>query len=342
MLPALRRFGPLALVLGLAGRPAAAQEKMPAPAPVPSRPATVPTGNEALVNGQAVSRKAIFRSLQRVPEDRRAEERIRVLNFLIDNVLIDQEMVRQKVQVTSKEVDARIEEIRKEIKKSGKDFDRVMKELLLTGEELRAQVEADLRWDKYCTAKATDQALRAFFEQKTALFDGSLVHARHILITPGKDADTSQQAKTKLALIRKQIEDRVTQGLAKLDAKADNPKREGARTRLLDEAFAEAAAKESDCPTKARGGDLGWFPRGRMVEPFAKVAFALKPFQLSAIVTSPVGHHLILVLDAKPGKPVKFDSVKEFVKDAYCDRLREELLTKLRPAAKIVLNPPSR
>src|SRR5205823_172894 len=91
-----------AIVCGLACLSAMAAEKMPAPAPVPSSPARIPEGNEATVNGQAISRKAIFRSLKRVAEDRRAEERIRVVNFLIDNVLIDQEMVRLKVQADAK------------------------------------------------------------------------------------------------------------------------------------------------------------------------------------------------------------------------------------------------
>src|SRR5207302_701755 len=124
-----------------------------------------------------------FRSLKRVAEDRRAEERIRVVNFLIDNVLIDQEMVRLKVQADAKEVDARVNEIRAEIKKNKKNFDQVMKELLLTEAELRAQIEADLRWDWYATDKATARDLRTLFDENPAMFNGSMVRARHILLT---------------------------------------------------------------------------------------------------------------------------------------------------------------
>src|SRR5690349_17810147 len=139
------------VVLGLFCRPAMAQqEKIPPPAPPPSSPPVqVPTGTAATVNGLAVPEKAIFRSLQRVPPDKRAEARTEVINYLVDNLLIDQEMGRQKIVVEQKEIDARLAQIRAEIKKDNKDFDKVMKELYLTEQELAAQIAADLRWDKF-------------------------------------------------------------------------------------------------------------------------------------------------------------------------------------------------
>src|SRR5262249_40316219 len=143
------------------------------------------------------------------------------------------------------------------------------------------------------------------------------------------------------AMIRKQIEDEVASGLAKLGPMTDKLKREEARTRLLDGAFAAAATKNSDCPSKERGGDLGWFPWGGG-EAFAAAAFALQPFQMSEIVTTPFGHHLILVLEVKPGQNVKFADSKEVVRDVFSDRLRSEMLTRLRPAAKIEINPASK
>jgi peptidyl-prolyl cis-trans isomerase C len=333
------------VVLGLLGRPAMAQQKSAGPAPVPPPvQAPAPTGNAATVNGQPVPEKAVQRALRRVPEDKRAEARPEILNYLIDNTLIDQEMAKQRVAVDKKEVDARVEQIKAEIKKDGKDFAKVMAELMLTEEELRAQIEADLRWDKFSSQQATDQAVRKLFNDNPAMFNGSVVHARHILLTPAaNNPQASEQAKVKLALIKQRIEHQVAQGLAKLDPKTDNLKREEARIKLLDTAFAEAAAKESACPSKAQGGDVGWFPRaGKMVEPFAKAAFDLKPYQLSDIVTTAFGHHLILVLETKPGKDVKFEDAKDVVKDVFCDRLRDDLLAKLRPAAQIVVTPASR
>jgi parvulin-like peptidyl-prolyl isomerase len=325
-----------AVVLGLCCRAAMAQEKIASPVST-----SIPTGNAATVNGQAVSEKALYRALKRVPADKRAEARSEILSYLIDNLLLDQEMTRQRVSIEKKEVDTRIEQIKTEIKKDKKEFDKVMKELLLTEDELRAQITADLRWEKFTTRQASDKALRELFTNNPAMFNGSMVHARHILIIPSSGtAQAVAQARTKLVDIKKQIEGMVVRGLAKLDPKLDNLKREEARIKLLTDGFTELAGKESMCPSKAQGGDLGWFPRaGRMVEPFAKAAFALKPYQLSEIVTSPFGHHLILVLEVKPGKEIKFEDVKDMVKDMYCERLRDDILEKLRPTAKILITP---
>jgi len=132
--------------------------------------------------------------------------------------------------------------------------------------------------------------------------------------------------------------------VAKLGAGVDNLAREKARIKALDEAFAEVAAKESACPSKKDGGNLPWFPRigtGAMVEPFARAAFALKPYQMSDVVATQFGLHLILAVDQKPGKDVKFEDVRDFVKDVYADRLHEAIIARMRPAARVAINPPA-
>src|SRR5205085_1174376 len=88
--------------------------------------------------------------------------------------------------------------------------------------------------------------------------------------------------------------------------------------KLLEEAFAAAAKEKSACPSKDAGGDVNFFARnGMMVEPFAKAAFALKPYQMTEIVKTQYGYHLILVTDRKPGTATKFESVSEEIKEVY-------------------------
>ena len=76
---------------------------------------------------------------------------------------------------------------------------------------------------------------------------------------------------------------------------------------------------------------------GMMVEPFAKAAFALKPYHVSDPVATNFGYHLILVTARKAGEPVKFEMVKGAVAEVYGARLREAIIEKMKtdPNTKI-------
>ena len=74
---------------------------------------------------------------------------------------------------------------------------------------------------------------------------------------------------------------------------------------------------------------------------FAQAAFALKPYEMSDVVTTRFGSHLILATDRRQGKETKFEDVKDVVKELYGDRLREALVGQLRPTAKIDITPPA-
>ena len=100
--------------------------------------------------------------------------------------------------------------------------------------------------------------------------------------------------------------------------------------------FAEVAAQYSDCPSKSKGGDLGFFKRkGQMVEPFAAAAFALKTGQVSDPVKTPFGYHIIKVTEIKKGTDVKFDDIKQNVKQDMLSEKAQDLIAQLRQKAKI-------
>ncbi len=91
----------------------------------------------------------------------------------------------------------------------------------------------------------------------------SQVHAFHILVK------TEEEAKQVLADLKKEI------------------------------AFQKIAMERSLCPSKSRGGDLGWFGRGQMVRPFELAAFSLKKGEMSQPVKTEFGWHVIKVVDAR-------------------------------------------
>ena len=312
----------------------------PTPTPTPMPPARPANAVAATVNGQPILEGAVQRGLERVPPANQAEARPELLNYLIDNAILDQYLLQFQVKVEPADVDKKIEEIKAEVKKARKlEFDKFLVEMKLTEAELRVHVLSDLRWEKFASAQATDKALSDLFSGSKDLFDGSMVRARHILLTPGTDPKAIEAAVTQLRTIRQEIESHVASHLQK--TYPDVAAQEKDRMRLIDEAFAAKAKEISACPSgKTAGGDVNWFGRvGDMVEPFARAAFILKPYQMSDVVKTQFGCHLILATDRKPGREVKFEAIKDVVKAVYCDKLREAIVEQQRPKTKIEIVP---
>jgi peptidyl-prolyl cis-trans isomerase C len=209
----------------------------------------------------------------------------------------------------------------------------------ITEAELRVEVVNQLRWEKFAAQQGTDDKLKKLFQSSPEIFDGSMVHAKHILITPeGADAAAKTAALKKIQGIKAALDSAVAQAAAKVPATTEPLERQRMLNRAADDAFSAAAKEYSACPSKRDGGDLGEFPRmGMMVEPFAKAAFALKPYTVSDVVQTHHGYHLILITGRKPGEPVEFEKVKGAVGEVYAARLREAVIEKMKadPNSKI-------
>ncbi|HCE44238.1 MAG TPA: hypothetical protein DET40_11880 [Lentisphaeria bacterium] len=143
------------------------------------------------------------------------------------------------------------------------------------------------------------------------------VHAFHILVKPDEieaeaAAKMSPEEKTKAesdakAAAKKKIED----VLAKLKQGED---------------FAKLAAENSACPSKEKGGDLGTFEKGKMTEEFEKAAFALKPGELSGVVETEYGYHIIKVTEIIKPDYIPFDEVKGFLLEGMKNQKVSEMI----------------
>ena len=155
--------------------------------------------------------------------------------------------------------------------------------------------------------KVTDDEVKAYYEKhKDQYTQQAQVKARHILIKvpAGGDEKAWEEAKKKAMDIKKMAE--------------------------KGEDFGELAKKYSDDPgTKDRGGELGYFGKGRMVPEFEKAAFSLKPGEISDPVKTIFGWHLIQVEDVKAAQAKPFDKVESFVKQRALQEKRQKELEKL-------------
>lgn len=112
---------------------------------------------------------------------------------------------------------------------------------------------------------------------------------------------------------------RARQIMAAVDADATEDKHEAAVQRLMHiqrrlergESFAVLALEYSDCPSKTRGGDLGYFSREDVLEPLSRAAFALEPGQTSDIIATRHGYHIVQCLDYSPPAQMAYNQTRE-------------------------------
>jgi parvulin-like peptidyl-prolyl isomerase len=167
----------------------------------------------------------------------------------------------------------------------------------------------DLGWNKYLEQHLS-RAMKEHFDKNHQEYDGTLVRVSHILLRP----------------------DVPTDSYPKLTAKAEKLREEIESGKLT---FPQAAEKYSAGPSRASGGDLGYFPRhGVMHESFSQAAFKLDKGKISTPVVTPFGVHLIQATDFKPGTRQWTESIEEIKPKATLE-LFEKIADEERGAATI-------
>jgi peptidyl-prolyl cis-trans isomerase C len=127
-------------------------------------------------------------------------------------------------------------------------------------------------------ATPTDQEARAYYEANRAKFmSPESVHLHHILV--------KSEAEAKEAL------NRLKKG----------------------EKFADLAAQISTCPSKAKGGNLDWLPKGRLVKEIDEIAFSMQPGKPSRPIQSKFGWHVLLLEEKREPVQNTFEQVQEYI-----------------------------
>ena len=146
----------------------------------------------------------------------------------------------------------------------------------------------------------TDEEISKFYQGNSDSFQSpKQVRAQHILLKI--NANDAPEIKS-----QKRLE------LAGLSGKIQN----GAD-------FSKIAGEQSECPSKQQGGDLGFFERGKMVKPFEEAAFTLKVGEVSDIVETQFGYHLIKVTERKEARTVPLEEAKDQI-SKYLQNSKEQ------------------
>jgi peptidyl-prolyl cis-trans isomerase C len=268
----------------------------------------------ARVSGQPLTEKQVVSAIDQLASQQRLSlEQLQQRNDLlfkdaVENLiriaLLKNQARVQNVKVEKDKVDQQLQQISQRFP-SKEDFQKALTSQGVTEIELRKNIEDSMSMQQLIdqavkdVPETTDAEIEKFYNDNPDKFPTpEQVHAAHILLRVDPKSTPEQKAE-----IKKKMEAILS------DIESDTI------------AFADAAAKYSQDPSNAaKGGDLGFFSRGRMVKPFEEAAFATKPGSLSPIIETQFGYHIIQVIESKPAGKASLEEAKPVIKQ-YLDQL---------------------
>lgn len=247
-----------------------------------------------------------------------------VLDSMIADKLLDGEMKEANVDVSEQELDAAVENIKRQNGFDSEKLEQALKEEALTLASWKATVLkkqlARLKLIRLKTegkVKVSDDDVKAEYVKwaKMESEDGE-IHARHILIKVDSNANPGD----------------VESARKRAVAVTEEARKPGVN-------FAELAKRKGEGSTAGEGGDLGFFRRGVMFAEFEKVAFALKNDEVSDPVRTQFGWHIIKV-DERRAVPVKSYEemqalMRERLKTSQLEKFSESYIQELRQSAVV-------
>lgn len=291
-----------------------------------------PGDKVAAVNGVIISRGEFDRELdffvkraapdgQPIPDLQMAKIKNDVLESLIDREVLFQESRKKGIEVKADTVADQLKSIKQRYPDEAQ-FTKILKDMGMTESDVQNQIKRGMSIQQLITDEVagkmeiSDEESKQYYDTHPEFFkQPERVRASHILIKVDQNASEGQKAEA-----RKKIKD-VQQKLQK------------------GEDFAALAKTYSEDSSGPEGGNLGYFQRGQMVQPFEDAAFQMKPGETSDIVETRFGYHLIKVVDKQPEKTLAYAEIKdrlnEHLKEQKLETEVDTYIDNLRKGAKI-------
>jgi peptidyl-prolyl cis-trans isomerase C len=263
----------------------------------------------AVVNGTVITRGDFDREMNRVRQQlsrmgrpltrtQLSSVENRVLENLITNELLFQETKKKGIKAEEQAVNEQLNKIKQRFPNE-EAYKSTIGKMNLSEADIITQIEKGLSIQQLVKQEfspkvnVSDKETRAYYDGNKDMFKRpEEVRASHILIKVDSKADKSQKADAYKKISEIQV--KIKQG-------GD---------------FATLAKEFSEGPSNVKGGDLGFFKRGQMVKPFEEAAFALSPGQVSGIVETRFGYHIIKVFEKNPESVSGYSAVKDRLKQS--------------------------
>lgn len=244
-----------------------------------------------------------------VSKEKRDEYRKPALDWLIEKELLFQEAKRRGLKATSAEIDA-VVKFNEDRFGSKKAFRDALKSEGKTMPQFRNSIERETLISKLAgteiveKAAYSDEELKDYYEKNINKFKRpDSLHIWHILISAAPEMSDEERGKKKAL---------AQEVLAKIRAGED---------------FSSAADRHSEDAYRVKGGDMGYIHRGRLVEEVEDVAFSLKEGQVSDVIESIFGFHIIKAGGRKEAETIGFDEAKSKLRMELEQKRYEDLRT---------------
>ena len=259
---------------------------------------------------------------QPLPPEQMKQATEAALQQLTDMELLYQEGKKEEIKDLDKLVEQRYAQNVSSFPTKA-EYDKSLKSAGMTEADVKEMMRKEIvvnnfiRKEFFSKAACTDADAKKFFDENKEKYfhHGEQLNASHILVSVAKDAKPQEK-------------------------KAAREKAEALLKRVkAGEDFAQLAAKESTCPSRTNGGHLGTFGRGQMTPPFEKAAYALKKGEISPVVETEFGYHIIKLDDRIAPHDDRFEEVKDkiatFMKQEQTRKAVAGYLAELRKKASI-------
>lgn len=293
---------------------------------------TIPAATVATVNDIPITEEDVSLEVKRIQFQAKAMQkpidesmmlamREKVIESLINRELLYQQSKKEGFTTDEAEIDDSMDQIKQGLE-SGQSIESLLLDMGITMDVMRTHVgqantiQKLLEVTVYPQSMVSEKESRLFFENNPQYFKKpEEVKASHILIQVSPEATDEEKlaARERIEAVQKKI------------AAGDD--------------FADLARQYSDGPSKVNGGNLGYFDRTKMVKPFSDAAFELEPGQVSDIVETRFGYHLIKVYDKKPKTVYVFEDIKvrlgQLLQQQKIQKETIRYLEELRKTAKV-------